>query len=425
MRRLLLPLVLSFAQGCGADSGAPTTVEFWAFGREGEVVKQLIPDFEAENPGVAVRVQQIPWTAAHEKLLTAYVGRATPDLAQLGNTWIPEFVTLGALENLGQRCANSAVIASENYFAGIWETNLLGGHVYGVPWYVDTRVLFYRKDLLEAAGWQQPPRTWNEWRRAMAAVKQIPGTKERFGILLPIDEWVTPVILAMQLGSPLLREGDRYGAFADERFARAFTFYTDLFRDGLAPLAGLVQIANVYQQFAEGYFAMYITGPWNLGEFRRRLPPKQQGRWATAPLPAPSETEYPGVSLAGGASLAVFRASTRKHETWKVVEYLSRPDVQVEFFRRTGDLPAHRHAWAHEMLASDPHVAAFAAQLERVRATPKIPEWERIAQRVWEAADEVARAGHPVAAALAKLDRDVDTILQRRRDLLRKTTDTP
>ncbi len=42
----------------------------------------------------------MPLTAAHEKLLTAFAGDALPDISQLGNTWIPEFATLGALEPL-------------------------------------------------------------------------------------------------------------------------------------------------------------------------------------------------------------------------------------------------------------------------------------------------------------------------------------
>ena len=41
-------------------------------GREGEVLSQLIPGFEKEHPDIHVEVQQIPWTAAHEKLLTAF-----------------------------------------------------------------------------------------------------------------------------------------------------------------------------------------------------------------------------------------------------------------------------------------------------------------------------------------------------------------
>src|SRR5882762_7763831 len=86
--------------GCARGAGEAVTLRFWAMGREGEVVQELARDFERENPGVRVRVQQIPWSAAHEKLLTAYVGNATPDLAMLGNTWVPEFVALNSLAPL-------------------------------------------------------------------------------------------------------------------------------------------------------------------------------------------------------------------------------------------------------------------------------------------------------------------------------------
>src|SRR2546423_12624802 len=115
-----------------------------AFGREGEVVKSLVSDCERENPALPLVVQQVPWTSAHEKLLTAVVGKATPDLAQLGNTWIPEFAAIGALEKLDQRVAQSKAISPAGYFPGVWRTNLYDGDLYGIPWYVDTRVLFYR-----------------------------------------------------------------------------------------------------------------------------------------------------------------------------------------------------------------------------------------------------------------------------------------
>ncbi len=108
MRRLLLAAAVLLAGCVRADGSAPVTLRFWAMGREGEVVQELIDDFERENPGVRVIVQQIPWGAAHEKLLTAYVGRSTPDLAQLGNTWISEFVALQAIEPLDRRLADVA-----------------------------------------------------------------------------------------------------------------------------------------------------------------------------------------------------------------------------------------------------------------------------------------------------------------------------
>src|ERR1035437_532156 len=103
-RLALLALVLC---GCRTQPSGPTVVEFWAMGREGEVVQQLLPAFERQHPDIRVRVQQIPWSAAHEKLLTAFVGGAMPDIFHAGHSCIPEFVALGALDPLNERIDSS------------------------------------------------------------------------------------------------------------------------------------------------------------------------------------------------------------------------------------------------------------------------------------------------------------------------------
>ena len=113
----LLGTLLAF--GCARAPDAVTVIELWAAGREGEVVSSLTRDFEAEHPNLRVKVQKLPWTGAHEKLLTAVVGDSVPDVAQLGNTWIAEFATIGALEPLSARIQASALDASD-YFPGVW-----------------------------------------------------------------------------------------------------------------------------------------------------------------------------------------------------------------------------------------------------------------------------------------------------------------
>ena len=420
-RALLLLLTLLALPACRRGGDDATVVEFWAMGREGEVVQGMVPEFERRNPGVRVRVQQIPWSAAHEKLLTAYVGRTMPDVFQAGNTWLPELVALGALERLDERLRASPAIAADDWFEGIRATNEIAGGTYGVPWYVDTRVLFYRTDLLRDAGHATPPATWSAWLDAMTRVKRTAGP-DRYAILLPITEWQTPVILALQRGAELLRDGDRYGNFASPPVREAFAFYLDLFARDLAPRAGEAQVANLYQDFASGYFAFYVSGPWNIGEFSRRLPAEMSGRWATAPMPAPNDAEPPGASLAGGASLAVLATSPRRDAAWRWVEYLAEPVQQREFYRLTGDLPARRSAWDDPTLRQTPQAAAFWTQLEHVRATPKIPEWERIASKIGEHAEAAIRGRAALDATLAALDRDVDAILEKRRWLLEHGT---
>src|SRR5262249_34290155 len=112
---LSLLLTLSLAPACGSSSTGETVLRFSAIGREGEVVSELVPEFERAHPGLRVQVQQLPWTAAHEKLLTAVVGGTAPDLCQLGNTWMPEFVAVRALAPLDARLRTSSVVRAEDY----------------------------------------------------------------------------------------------------------------------------------------------------------------------------------------------------------------------------------------------------------------------------------------------------------------------
>jgi multiple sugar transport system substrate-binding protein len=387
-------------------------------GREGDVVARLLPEFERRHPGLHVRVQQIPWSAAHEKLLTAFVGRSMPDVFQLGSTWVPEFAAIGAAESLDARLAASAATPTDDFFPGILDANRIDGATYGIPWYVDTRLLFYRSDLLAQAGFSAPPGDWQSWMTHMTGVKQLVGPGN-YAILLPVSEWQPPVILALQRGATLLRDGDRYGDFQSAAFRTAFAFFLDIFRRELAPAAAEGQVANLYQDFAAGFFAFYISGPWNIGEFSTRLPASMQDRWGTAPMPAP-EPGQPGISIAGGASLALSRSARDPEAAWQLIEYLAEPATQIEFYRLTGDLPARRAAWNDPALRDNRHTQAFWTQLQYVRAPPKVPEWERIASKITDYAEAAVRGDLSIEQALAGLDRDVDALLEKRRWLLER-----
>jgi multiple sugar transport system substrate-binding protein len=409
----LLGLLLA---GCEGQSEEQVTLDFWAMGREGEVVRELTAEFERRHPGIAVRVQQIPWSAAHEKLLTAYAGDAMPDVFQLGNTWIPEFVALDAVSSLDDRLAGAADLGREDFFAGIVDTNEIEGRLYGVPWYVDTRLLFYRKDILARAGHAAPPQSWEAWRRAMASIERS-APPEADAIILPTNEWAPIVILALQQGAELLSQNATCGDFSAPPFRDALAFYLGLFEDGYASAEASARIVNLYQEFAAGRFAMYISGPWNLGEFARRLPAELQDDWATAPMPSP-DGSYPGLSLAGGASLAIHRDSEHQDAAWQLIEFLSQTAQQVLFYELSGNLPARTAAWRAPELGANPRAAAFFEQLQHIRSTPKIPEWERIATTITRYLEGLVRGDTTPDAALAALDAEVDAILEKRRWLL-------
>jgi multiple sugar transport system substrate-binding protein len=415
---LAVILALSLTVACRSSS-SETVLRFWAMGREGEVVVDLVREFERAHPGIRVNVQQLPWTAAHEKLLTAFAGGTTPDICQLGNTWIPDFVALKALEPLEGYVATSSVVQADDYFAGIWDTNRVDGSLYGVPWYVDTRLLFYRRDLLLRAGFSAPPRSWQEWKPMLDAVAKE-GRADRHAILLPLNEFEPLLALALQQDEPLLREGGRWGNFRSNGFRRALGFYLEMFERGWAPLLSNAAVSNVWTAFGRGDFSFYVSGPWNIGELKRRLPPAQQDTWMTAPLPGPTG---PGASIAGGSSLVVFRSSRHRAAAWQLVEFLSQPSVQRRFHGLTGDLPPRRATWNDGALVDDVHARAFREQLERVKPAPKVPEWERIATEMRLVAERLVHGELSVDRAATELDARADRILEKRRWLLARRSE--
>src|SRR6266849_6381200 len=161
--------------------------------------------------------------------------------------------------------------------------------------------------------------------------KIVSQKKARYAILLPTNEYEPILAFALTDGATFLDASGTRGAFEEPRFADAFNFYIDCFRRGWAPPVSNVQVANVYAQFAENDFVMYITGPWQVAEFKRRLPELMQDKWMTAPLPARDASSPTGIGMAGGSSLVVYRASKHKDAARRFIEFLSEEAQQIRF----------------------------------------------------------------------------------------------
>lgn len=385
----------------------------WAMGLEGEALGAIAVDFEAQNPAIPVRVQALPWSAAHEKLLTAFAADNLPDVIALGNTWVPEFAALGALEPLNGRLSRSG-IEPDRWFDGARRSVTLDGQVLGVPWYVDTRLLFYRKDLLQKAGFDTPAQTWAGWDAQLAALS---GARRggKYGLLMPFAEYEPLVAFCLQVDEPILIDSDTRGGFRQPGIRAAFAYAASLYQKGYAARLTHSEVTDVYSSFARGDFAFIITGPWNLAEFARRLPAGLRDQWGTAPLPGP---EGAGISSAGGVSLCIPKASKSKDKAFRFIEYLCDPKRQAGFYRTTSDLPADQSAWPLTGLMRDSRSRTFFDQLNRTRPPPQVPEWERIANEMVAALERVVRGITTLDAALKGLDEFAWTILAKRRAML-------
>jgi len=407
-RRTVLGLGLGIGAalaGCARSSQADR-LTWWAMSQEGENAPLLIPAFERAT-GIGVEVQALPWTAAHEKLLTAHAGGSLPDVLMVKNSWLAELALVGALAPVPD--GSRALLADQ--FASAVEAATVGSKAMAVPWVVDSWVQYYRPDVLAKAGFSAPPTDWAEWTRMARALKQ--RHPDRFAVLHLLD-WPEPLMaFAAQQPDPMLKDRNTRGNFTTPGFRAALAFYKGIYDQGFSPRVVGSEVGDTIVAFRRGWTAILPSNAETVGDLRRRASWFPAELWRVAPTPGPSG---PASDLANGYSLAVSATTRDPKSAWQLVDYLARPGTQQSLYRVTGDLPSRPSAWA--VLDTDPSAAVLRGQVDRGRAAPPIAEWERIVSEVQLVAERMVRGDFGVIAATQEMNKRVDRILEKRRWLL-------
>jgi ABC-type sugar transport system permease subunit/ABC-type glycerol-3-phosphate transport system substrate-binding protein len=395
LRRAALPAVFLMSLASRAAAEKPLLV--WAMGEEGKKISMMARKFEKLNPGVTVETQAIPWDAAHAKLLTAVVGGIPPDICQMGTTWMAEFVAMDALAPLDERAAQSTTARPDGFFKGPLQTGIINGSLYGIPWYVDTRVLFYRKDLLAEVGFKEPPKTWEELQTAARrlSARKSPDGRRNYGISLGSRGWPELLMAVWQNGAdPLVP--------SSPEFQEAMNYYLSFFRENLTPTKEAADV-NVFHAFKTGYLPMYISGPWMVSLTQKELP-ELEGQWGVSILPGKKSR----TSFVGGSNLVIFKNSPRKDLAWRFIEFMSDPDVQAEWFEATSSLPSTKAAWKKDVFKDKPLIRVFGDQLHDTASPPGLPEWEQIAHAIENTMEKIilqpASEDSNIRAQLADLE---------------------
>jgi multiple sugar transport system substrate-binding protein len=393
---LVLALLALGAGGCGGDddegaggtAAAGGTITVWAMGAEGEKLDVLAKDFMRENPGITVRVTPIAWDVAHDKLITAVAGNKTPDVSQMGTTWMGEFAKTGALEEVPGSIDQGA------FFESAKETGVVDGTTFGVPWYVETRVLYYRTDIAEKAGITEPPATWDELKAMAKAMKEKGGA--RYGIALSPNNWQELLPFIWQNGGDVITDDGEIN-FDSPEVVEAIEYYQSFFKEGLTA-ESVPEGFDVTQGFVAGTHPMFFSGPWHMSLIEEQGGARLKGKWDVALMP---ENES-RTSFVGGSDLVVFEGSDNKDAALKYVDYLLQPQVQQKWYTTVSALPSVESAWDSGPLASDENLSLFGDQLREAKTPPAIPKWEQIASEAINAEMEKAMVGGASAEEAAK-----------------------
>ena len=383
------------------EGKATGTIEVWAMGTEGEELGAFVKDFESENPDATVKVTAVPWEAAHDKLSNAIAAGETPDVSLIGTTWMGEFAEAGGLEPTPTDLVDEA-----DFFEGPWGSTVVGDTSYGVPWYVETRVLYYRTDLAEKAGWSEAPQTWDDLKQFATDMKDKAGAD--YGLNLQPGQtgsWQTVLPFAWSNGASVTNEDGTEYTIDSPEMQEALEYYKSFFDDGLSNDATL-DPGELESGFADGSYGAFISGPWHTGLVEDAgVKPDQ---YAVAPLPG--KDSAPGTSFVGGGDLAVFADSDNKENAWKLVQWLSEPETQTAWYETIGDLPAVKSAWETGELASDPQLQVFGQQLETTEAPPAVPSWEEVAAKIDADVEKAVKGAVPVDEAVKDMQSQASSI---------------
>ncbi|MGH3354609.1 MAG: sugar ABC transporter substrate-binding protein [Nocardioidaceae bacterium] len=391
-------------QGGEAVSGGPATgtVEVWAMGTEGEALGDFAEAFEKQNPKVDVKVTAVPWEAAYDKLATAIAAGQTPDVSLIGTTWMGEFA-----EADGLAPTPKGLVDESSFFPGAWDSTVVNGTSYGVPWYVDTRALFYRSDMASKAGWSEPPKSWDELQQFASDLQSKGGAQH--GIYLQPGQtgsWQQVLPFAWSNGAQMY-DGEQY-TFDTPEATEALEYYTSFYDKGLSP-ARMLDPGALEQGFVDGTYGSFINGPWYTGLIEDIGGQEIAGKIGVAPLPSPDGGGM-GKSFVGGGNMSVFSTADNKEAAWKFVAWLAEPDVQQDWYETVGGLPSVEAAWDSGELASDPRLSVFGEQLNHTVAPPAVPTWEQVAAVLDSDIEKAVRGGVPAGEALSHAQQRAESI---------------
>jgi multiple sugar transport system substrate-binding protein len=402
---------MTLAAGCGRGSGgtqdqaksvsngkAGGEITVWAMGTEGEKLAVFAKDFTAENPDAKVTVTAVPWDAAHQKIASAIAAKQTPDVSMIGTTWQGEFAKTGALDP-----TPTDLIKGDAFFPGAWATTQVNGTAYGVPWYVETRVVYYRKDLAAKAGFTSAPKTWDELKAMAKGMQAKAGAK--WGINLQpgkTGSWQSVLPFAWSNGASIA--DDKGYTFNNPETTEALQYYQSYFTEKIAP----TELAEgaLEPGFVKGQIGAFISGPWHVGILNDLGGPGFADKYAVAPMPMKKSA----TSFIGGSNIAVFKDAKNRDAAWKFLAWLSRPDVQMKWYKTSTDLPAVQSAWQDPSLSGDANLSVFGTQLKDAKAPPSFPTWEQVAAVFDTEMEKVAKAGENPATAAKTVEDKANSI---------------
>lgn len=365
-----------------------TELNFWVMPNVGyatrPILQSYIQEFEKTHPDVKVRLTVLPWSLAWNRLMEVIKSRSVksvPDVIQVGTTWVTTLSYLGALEKaprLGGTDQEAATLGDASPFC--------------IPWFIDIRVLYYRRDIFQSLGLD--PRMLDDWagfKNVCAEIQKglqkgrvsseiiaplgIPGQKP--GVLMhDLAPWV------WEAGGDFCSEDMREANLSQEALIQGCEFYFDLIDKGYMPI---LNSALPQGNFFTGRYAMQFSGSWPVDTYLNPESPLATKEVANGfdvtLLPSGPQGRF---TFLGGSNLSVTSISPNKDAAWEFIQFLTETPRLLSHARAIGALPP-RLAGMSELFNRHPAAKnIFFNSFGHARRLPKLVELGSVEQIVYK-----------------------------------------
>jgi multiple sugar transport system substrate-binding protein len=378
----VLAATVALVLGCSTPEEGEIEIIFAAGNDPSGATDSLVVEYNASHPGVIVKFQPMPANTdtQHDNYVTILSARGTAiDLYSLDVIWTAEFAKAGWIAPLPD-----GLIDPGDFLEGPLASLTYEGVLYGVPWFTDAGVMYYRKDLLEEAG-VPVPETWDEFRRACRQVA-LPRGMDGFvwqgaryeGLICDYLEFL------WGLGGSIELDRIRTDPAAVESdIAAAIELALSFFDDGLSPESVLTyKEEDSRRLFTEGQALFHRNWPyaWSMAEGEES---KVKGLVGIAPLMhADGEKSY---STIGGWNVAVSSYTEHPEEALEFLAFITSERALKLRAIEGGYLPTRNATYEDpDVLAANPHFGSFFEVFRNTRNRPSSPHYPRVSDTIQE-----------------------------------------
>ncbi len=359
-------------------------IELSIFQHGNDVTKNmqaLLAQFEKQER-IHVNLTVMPFPGAWSRMVEFALYQHGPDVSQVGSTWLGDFQRMNALRPYLSTEIRS-LGGAEAFLPAAWNSGSSSGEVinspmvWGIPWVADTRVIFYRKDLLEQAGIDETT-AFTSHAALDATLNRIQETSQLPPLSLSTQR---SRITLHNLASWIWNEGGEFLSsdgkkiLFDQPAARqGMCKYFSLAKYISLSLSGL-EDSQAGEAFAQGQAAVTISGHWLV--FGLGANPQVQQFIRVAPVP--------GVSFAGGFHLVIWQHSRKTSAAYKLVEFLAGRNAPDSFFPALG-LPVRQDIIKNTPLKQQPLFKELIGVLDGARSFPSGHIWGLVEKQLTDLA---------------------------------------